>query len=219
VCGFPEMLWQFHSYWRLPRRNTGQSAWSVPYSLILKIYIGQLPIFSCTRFSSAQTSNPEQLHSCSIGYCYQFKVYLKVITVSGIHYIHFFLSHNIDSHSSSPPPKSVTCFRMYLSFSGPQLSEHMNFMLRPVHLMMTNISAKTCHPLCNDYNKLSRYSDSLQAGQPWFHSLQGQEIFIISTAYRMALGPTQPPIQWVPKVISSGVKGPGHEANQLLTSI
>jgi hypothetical protein len=34
-------------------------------------------------------------------------------------------------------------------------------------------------------------------------------IFLFSTAFRPALGPTQPPIQWVPMAISPGVKRPG----------
>jgi hypothetical protein len=34
-------------------------------------------------------------------------------------------------------------------------------------------------------------------------------------ASRPALGPTQPPIRWVPKARSSGVKQPGREANHL----
>jgi hypothetical protein len=33
--------------------------------------------------------------------------------------------------------------------------------------------------------------------------------------FRPALGPTQPPIQWVPEIISSGVKLPGREAHHL----
>jgi hypothetical protein len=31
---------------------------------------------------------------------------------------------------------------------------------------------------------------------------------------RPALGPTQPPIRWVPGVLSQGVKRPGREADQ-----
>jgi hypothetical protein len=36
-------------------------------------------------------------------------------------------------------------------------------------------------------------------------SQQGQ-IFLLAPAFRLALGPTQPPIQWVPVVLSPGVK-------------
>jgi len=36
---------------------------------------------------------------------------------------------------------------------------------------------------------------------------------LFSTASRTALGPTQPPIQWVPGALSLGVKRPGREAD------
>jgi hypothetical protein len=36
---------------------------------------------------------------------------------------------------------------------------------------------------------------------------------LITTASRIALGPTQPPIQWVPGVLSLGVKWSGREAD------
>jgi hypothetical protein len=35
----------------------------------------------------------------------------------------------------------------------------------------------------------------------------------IAQVSRMAVGPTQPPIQWVPEALSLGVKWPGHEAD------
>jgi hypothetical protein len=38
------------------------------------------------------------------------------------------------------------------------------------------------------------------------------------TASKTALGPTQPPIQWVPGAVSLGVKRPGHEADHSLPS-
>jgi hypothetical protein len=41
---------------------------------------------------------------------------------------------------------------------------------------------------------------------------------IFSTASRPALGPTQPPIQWVTGAVSLGVKRAGREAKQALTS-
>jgi hypothetical protein len=42
----------------------------------------------------------------------------------------------------------------------------------------------------------------------------GLGIFLFTTASRMALGPIQPPIQWVPGTLSLGVKWPGREADQ-----
>jgi hypothetical protein len=46
-----------------------------------------------------------------------------------------------------------------------------------------------------------------------FDSLRGLGIFLFTTASRMALGHTQPPIQWVPGVLSLGVKLQGREAH------
>jgi hypothetical protein len=60
----------------------------------------------------------------------------------------------------------------------------------------------------NYTGQLRRYSDGLWSGRSRFESLQEQEIFVYSTASRLALGPTQPPIKWVP----SGVRRLGHEA-------
>jgi hypothetical protein len=48
---------------------------------------------------------------------------------------------------------------------------------------------------------------------------QKQEIFLYSTASRLALGLTQPPIQWVPGAFSLGVKQLGHEADHSPPSI
>jgi hypothetical protein len=46
-----------------------------------------------------------------------------------------------------------------------------------------------------------------------FDSWRGLRIFLFTTASRMALGPTQPPIQWVRGALSLGVKLPGREAD------
>jgi hypothetical protein len=39
------------------------------------------------------------------------------------------------------------------------------------------------------------------------------KIFLFFIVFRQALGPTQPPIQWVPWVIPPGVERPGREAD------
>jgi hypothetical protein len=46
-----------------------------------------------------------------------------------------------------------------------------------------------------------------------FDSRRGLEIFLFTTASRMALRPNQPPIQGVPGALSLGVKRPGREAD------
>jgi hypothetical protein len=56
---------------------------------------------------------------------------------------------------------------------------------------------------------LSRYSDGLWAGRPGFDSRQRKEILLYFTASRPALGPTQPPIQWVPESLYPGSSGRG----------
>jgi hypothetical protein len=53
---------------------------------------------------------------------------------------------------------------------------------------------------------LSRYSHVLRPGRPAFNFRQGQEIFLYSTAPRPALGPMQPPVQWVPGFFPRGVQ-------------
>jgi hypothetical protein len=46
-----------------------------------------------------------------------------------------------------------------------------------------------------------------------FDSQQGLGIFLFTTVSRMALRPTQPPIQWVPGALSLGLKRPEREAD------
>jgi hypothetical protein len=47
----------------------------------------------------------------------------------------------------------------------------------------------------------------------WFESRQRLGIFLFTTASRLDLGPTQPPIQWVLGTLSLGAKRPGREAD------
>jgi len=50
-------------------------------------------------------------------------------------------------------------------------------------------------------------------GVPGFDSRRGLGIFLFTTASIAALGPTQPPIRWVPEALSQGVKRPGRKAD------
>jgi hypothetical protein len=59
------------------------------------------------------------------------------------------------------------------------------------------------------------YSDWVRAGRSGSDSRRGLGIFLFDTVSRAALGPTQPPIQWVPGAPSLG---PGHEADHPLPS-
>jgi hypothetical protein len=60
---------------------------------------------------------------------------------------------------------------------------------------------------------VQRWATGWTIGVLGFDSRQGLEIFPFTTAYRTALGSTQPPIQWVPGALSLGVKRPGSEAD------
>jgi hypothetical protein len=54
---------------------------------------------------------------------------------------------------------------------------------------------------------------TLRAGRPGFDFRQEFRIFLLSTASRPALGPTQPRTQWIPGGLAPGVKRPGREAD------
>jgi hypothetical protein len=54
--------------------------------------------------------------------------------------------------------------------------------------------------------KLSQYSVWLRTGRPGFDPRQRQRVFPLTPASRPALGPTQPPVQWVPGALSLRVK-------------
>jgi hypothetical protein len=64
---------------------------------------------------------------------------------------------------------------------------------------------------------VQRWATGWTIGVLGFDSRRGLGIFL-TTASRTALGPTQPPIQWVPGALSLGVKRPGLEAVHSLPS-
>jgi hypothetical protein len=54
---------------------------------------------------------------------------------------------------------------------------------------------------------LGQYSVWLRNGRSGFDPRQRQRIFPLTSASRPALGPAQPPVQWVPGALCPGVKG------------
>jgi hypothetical protein len=65
------------------------------------------------------------------------------------------------------------------------------------------------HTLLHDSvptTKVTRYTVPHLTGRPGFDPRRKQRIFPLPSASRPALGPTQPPIQWVPGALSPGVK-------------
>jgi hypothetical protein len=60
---------------------------------------------------------------------------------------------------------------------------------------------------------IQRWPTDWTIGVVGFDSRRGLGIFLFITASRTALGPTQPPIQWVPGALSLRVKRPGREAD------
>jgi hypothetical protein len=63
------------------------------------------------------------------------------------------------------------------------------------------------------FQSVQRWAKGWTIGVLGFDSWRGVGIFLFTTAYRTALGPTQPPIQWISGVLSLGVRWPGREAD------
>jgi hypothetical protein len=78
--------------------------------------------------------------------------------------------------------------------------------------------------LCRDVTGLWRNKDDSAIALGYglddrgFESRQGLGIFLFTTASRLALGPTQPPIQLVQGALSLGIKWLEHEDDHSLPS-
>jgi hypothetical protein len=71
--------------------------------------------------------------------------------------------------------------------------------------------------VCNIFSQLSGQLSGIVLGygldDQRFKSWQRVGIFLFTTVSKPALGPTQPPIQWVPGALSLVVKRPGRETD------
>jgi hypothetical protein len=75
--------------------------------------------------------------------------------------------------------------------------------------LLTSLIKKTALPA----QSVQRWATGWTIGVLGFDSRWRLGIFLSTTASKTALGPTQPPIQWVPWALSLGVKRPGREAD------
>jgi hypothetical protein len=76
-------------------------------------------------------------------------------------------------------------------------------------LILKHVFLKLLHLPYHGLGQLSMYSDGIRVKRSGFDSRQRHKIFLFSTMSRLALGPTQPPIQWAPRDISEGLRGSG----------
>jgi hypothetical protein len=66
---------------------------------------------------------------------------------------------------------------------------------------------------CDPGSSVSIVSTGWTTGRSRFDPRQRQRIFPLASVSRPALGPTQPPVQWVTWVLSPGVTRPGRDAD------
>jgi hypothetical protein len=75
-----------------------------------------------------------------------------------------------------------------------------------VVLCSRNISALMTELISRGFLRCESVYGVWTTGRSGFDPRQGQRIFPLASVFRPALGPTQPPVQWVPGVLSPGVK-------------
>jgi hypothetical protein len=80
-----------------------------------------------------------------------------------------------------------------------------------LYINFPNFRTPSNAPLSREPEQHSRHSDWLRGGRPRGRSSSPGRVF--STSSRLALGPTQPPIQWVLGAPSPGVKRQAREAD------
>jgi hypothetical protein len=98
-------------------------------------------------------------------------------------------------------------------------NEHM-WNTRIVHVTLLHFVAifakfvtEICHIKFLTVTELSGIALGYGFDDRWFESQQRLGVFLFTTASRLAPGPTQPPIQWVPGALSLVVKWPCCEAD------
>jgi hypothetical protein len=120
--------------------------------------------------------------------------------------------------SQTPRIFPAPAVMLEIHFSPRSLSLHVNDIVLSLsrHLnlfsgdpLVTLMAAKLLNLFIISYCPwagVSQYSVWLQTGRPGFDPWPRQRIFLLASESRPALGPIQPPVQWVPGVLSPGEK-------------
>jgi hypothetical protein len=87
----------------------------------------------------------------------------------------------------------------YISYSGRSLFETRPGFKFYGHVLIVFVASPRG-------NNEVHNEEVLWGGRSGFDPRQGQRIFLLAPASRPVLGPTRPPVQWVPGVLSRGVK-------------
>jgi hypothetical protein len=114
--------------------------------------------------------------------------------------IRYFWNSNVHFHSHKNPP-------LFPVLSQLNLVHTLASYLRSILILFSHVRLGRSHG--SSVTIVTR----LRAGRAGIDSRQGLGIFLLATASRLALKPTQPPIQCEPETLSTEVKRPGREAD------
>jgi hypothetical protein len=105
---------------------------------------------------------------------------------------------------------------LYVYFVSPIQTicpAYRNVLYFTILTILSDLYKSPSSTLCKGAGIAQWYSAAIRARWSRFESRYGLGIFLCTTESRPFLGPTQPPIQWVSRALSLGVKWPGREAD------
>jgi hypothetical protein len=97
-------------------------------------------------------------------------------------------------------------YLVYYSIDKCESSTGLDFILQQFSRVLS-------YRYSRDGSVVWRWATGWTIGVLGFDSRWALGIFLFTTVSRTALGPTQPPMQWVPGALSLGVKRPGSETD------
>jgi hypothetical protein len=125
-------------------------------------------------------------HMSEQGATAKLHAFLTSVLDGGERYLHAMADLTVDKEPSVPRVRKLAGPGAESSLSSP-------YPVRLSHLIFSSVG-------------LSQYNVWLRTGRLGFDPRQRQSIFPVTSASRPDLGPTPPPIQWVPGALSRGVE-------------